>query len=657
MCKILEAQMKTVLGFLFLWSSISCSHLKMTMKKKHPLENKYTYKEISDSEYRKQGLIPLRDFFKKPEITQVRISPNGKYLAYLKPYKKRLNIYIKQVGMENSEKRLTSQTDRDILYFLWKEDDTLIFMRDFGGDENWQVFRVSAEGENEKSLTSVKGVQHRLVDDLEDVSKEEIIIISNQRDPKIFDAYRLNVKTGEMKLVAKNPGHFTGWMTDHEGKLRVAVSADGVNTAVYYRAEEDQPFQLIFQTNFKNTFHPIRFDFDNKNLYVRSNINRDKEVIQLFNPETKKVLKTVFSHPKVDAGSIIISKKRKKLLGIWYVDWKEEYKWLDARRAGIYKDLSNRLSDRVVTIISKNKEEDLFVVYAGSDRDPGAYYLYDVKSKKLDKIAETRPWLKSKDLAEMKPIQYQSRDGLTIHAYLTLPKGSSKNLPLIAHPHGGPFAVRDIWNYNPEVQFLANRGYAVLQMNFRGSGGYGKKFLTAGHKQWGRAMQDDITDGVNDLIKKGIVNKNKVCIYGASYGGYAVLAGVAFTPDLYVCGVNYVGVSNLFTLLETIPPYWEPYREMIHEDTGHPVKDKEMLTKVSPVFHADKIKAPLFVVHGANDPRVKKSEADQIVSSLFNRGIEPLYMVKYDEGHGFRKEENQIEFYTVMEQFLKKHLK
>ena len=627
------------------------------MTKKHPLENKYTYKKISDKEYRKRGLIPLQNFFTNPEIAQVRISPNGKYLAYLKPYKRRLNIYVRAIGIENSEKRLTSQTDRDIYWFFWKEDDTLIFMRDFEGDENQQVFRVSAKGENEKSLTPFKGVKHRIIDDLEDVSKEEIIISSNQRDLKIFDAYRLNIRTGQMKLIAQNPGHFTGWMADHKGQLRVAIAADGVNQAVYYRKTEDQKFELLLQTNFKNTFYPLMFDFNDKNLYVRSNLNRDKTAIQLFNPETKKVLKTVFSHPRVDVGSIIVSKKRKKLLGVWYVDWKTEYKWMDAKRAGIYKNLSKQLLDREITIVSKNKEEDLFVVYAGSDRDPGAYYLYNVQNKKLDKIAEMKPWLKSEDLAEMKPVHYQSRDGLTIHAYLTLPKGSSgKNLSLVVNPHGGPFGPRDVWGYNSTAQFLANRGYAVLQMNFRGSGGYGKKFLTAGHKQWGLAMQDDITDGVNYLIKKGIANKDKVCIYGASYGGYATLAGVAFTPGLYACGVNYVGVSNLFTLIETIPPYWEPYRDMIYEEIGHPVKDKELLTRVSPVFHADKIKAPLFIVHGANDPRVKKAEADQIVSGLSNRGIQPLYMVKYNEGHGFSNEENQIEFYTLMEQFLKKHL-
>ena len=627
------------------------------MKEKHPLENKYTYKKLSDTDYHKQGLIPLQDFFKKSEIAKVRISPNGKYLAYLKPYKKRMNIHVRTIGVTNSEKRLTSQTDQDIASFFWKEDDTLIFGRDFDGDENIQFFRVSAEGKNERSLTPFKGVRHEIVDDLEDVSKEEILISSNKRDSKVFDVYRLNVKTGDIKLVAQNPGSFDLWKVDHKGQLRVATSLEGVNEVVYYRDTEKEEFKMIMKTHFIDSFYPLMFDFKNESLYVLSDLNRDTKALQLFNPKTKKVLKTIFFHPSRDVRDIIVSKKRKKLLGVSYIDWKQEYQWLDVMMSRIYKDLLKQFPNKEIHIVSKNKEEDLFVVYASSDRDAGIYYLYQVKTKKLDKIASLNPWLKAEDLAKMKPIKYQSRDGLTIHGYLTLPKGSSgKKLPLVVYPHGGPWATREVWGGAPIVQFLANRGYAVLQMNFRGSPSYGKKFWTSGFKQWGLAMQDDITDGVNHLIKKGIVNKDKVCIYGASYGGYATLAGVTFTPDLYACGVNYVGISNLFTFFETIPPYWEIEREMNYEMIGHPVKDKELLTKISPIFHVDKIKAPLFVVHGANDPRVKKAEADQIVSSLSERGIQPLYMVKYDEGHGFKKEENKIEFYTLMEQFLKKHL-
>ncbi len=456
-------------------------------------------------------------------------------------------------------------------------------------------------------------------------------------------------------MVVKNPGHFTGWMTDHNGKLRVAVGTDGVNRSVYYRDTEKDEFKEIFNSNFKTSFSPVIFHSDNKRLYVVSNVKRDKAILRLFDPKTGKI-STVFSHPEVSVGRIIRSRKDKKLLGVHYTTWKTHKKWFDSRWEKIDQDLKKKFPGKEVGVSSMNGNEDKFILTVGSDRVPISYYFYDLKRKKLKKIGDAKPWLKEKDLVEMKPIEYKSRDGLTIHGYLTLPKNSSgKNLPLVVNPHGGPW-MRDSWGYSSEAQFLANRGYAVLQMNFRGSVGYGKKFWQAGFKQWGKAMQDDITDGVRYLIDKGIADKDRVCIYGVSYGGYAVLAGLAFTPDLYACGVDLVGVSNLFTFQKSIPPYWEPIRKMIYEMVGDPKKDKDLLRAVSPVFHADKIKTPLFVAHGANDPRVKKAEPDQIVSSLSKRGINPLYMVKYNEGHGFRLKENQMEFYGLMEKFLEEHL-
>ncbi len=256
----------------------------------------------------------------------------------------------------------------------------------------------------------------------------------------------------------------------------------------------------------------------------------------------------------------------------------------------------------------------------------------------------------------MKPITYRSRDGLTIHGYLTLPRGGGRNLPMVVNPHGGPWA-RDSWGYNPELQFLANRGYAILQVNFRGSTGYGRKFWEASFKQWGRTMQDDVSDGVAYAIKEGVADRKRVAIYGASYGGYATLAGLAFTPELYACGVDYVGVSNLFTFMKTIPPYWKPMLDMLHEMVGDPEQDKELLAAVSPVLHADKIRAPLFIAQGAKDPRVNKDESDQMVAALKKRGIDVEYMVKENEGHGFHNEENRFEFYEAMERFLDKHLR
>ena len=601
--------------------------------------------------------IPLENFFKNPEITQVRISPNGKYLAYLKPFQNRLNVHVKSVDGKEPERRLTNQTDRDIAAFFWKEDDTLLFQRDFGGDENFHFFRISAKGEGEKDLTPYEETQTGLISNLDNISKEHILIKTNERDKRIFDAYRLNVKTGETQMIAKNPGHFTSWLADHEGKLRLAGATDGANTSLYYREEEQKEFEKVFTTNFKNEMNPLLFTFDNKNIYVFSNLNTDKTALEIFDPRRKQITSTLFKHPEVDMWGLSYSKKRKVLIYASYVTWKQQFHFFDPETEQIFKDIQSQIPNEEIIVTSKNRGEDLWVLRAYSDRNPGTYYLYDVNNKKLRTIAEEKPWLNQEELAEIKPISYKARDGLVIHGYLTLPKNyiEGKRCPIVVHPHGGPWA-RDIWFYNSEVQFLANRGYGVLQMNFRGSTGYGKKFWTAGFKQWGKKMQDDVSDGVKYLIEEGIADKEKIGIYGGSYGGYVVLAGLCFTPDLYACGVDYVGVSNMFTTLADIPPYWEPYREMMYEMDGHPEKDKELLESVSPVFHADKIKAPLFVAQGAKDPRVKKAESDQIVTALRKRGVDVFYMVKENEGHGFRNEENKLEFYGEMEKFLAQYL-
>ena len=365
----------------------------------------------------------------------------------------------------------------------------------------------------------------------------------------------------------------------------------------------------------------------------------------------------MFSHPEVDVSALSYSKKRKVLTTATYTTWKTQWHFFDSKSEQIFKDLQSRFLDKEISFVSQNREEDLVIVLVHSDRNPGIFYLYNIKTKELKEIANPRPWLKEELMSYDKPIQYTARDGLTIHGYLTLPKGSSeKNLPVIVNPHGGPW-IRNIYGYNPEGQFLASRGYAVFQMNFRGSTGYGKKFWMAGFKQWGKKMQDDITDGVQYLIDQGIADKKRIAIYGGSYGGYAVLAGLAFTPDLYACGVDYVGISNLFTLLKSIPPYWKPHLQKMYEQIGHPKKDQQLLREASPLFHVDNIKAPLFVVQGANDPRVKKKESDQIVKALEERGVKVPYLVKDNEGHGFRNEENRMEFYRLMEAFLEDCLK
>jgi dipeptidyl aminopeptidase/acylaminoacyl peptidase len=599
--------------------------------------------------------IPLKDFFKNPEKTGYKISPDGNYISFLAPFENRLNIFVQETGTENI-KRITSVTKRDIAGHIWGNNNRLIYLNDNKGDENFHLYAIDKDGANLKELTPFDGVRVSIVDELEDI-ENEILIEMNKRDSQVFDAFRLNVVTGEMKSAAENPGNISRWITDHEGQIRAASTSDGVNTSLLYRESEDVPFRTILTTSFKETLSPLFFTFDNKNIYAASNIGRDKTAIVKFAFDSVKETEVLFEHPEVDVYDLHYSKKRKVLTYITFTAWKQERHVLDEEIGKVFKTVDKELAGYEAIISDMNKNEDKILIRSYSDRSFGAFYLYDVNTNSLSKLSDINPWMDEKEMAAIKPIKYTSRDGLEINGYLTLPKGvEPKNLPVVVNPHGGPWA-RDNWTYNPEVQFFANRGYAVLQMNFRGSTGYGKKFLELSYKQWGRSMQDDITDGVKWLIDQGMADPKRIAIYGGSYGGYATLAGLAFTPELYACGVDYVGVSNLFTFMKSIPEYWKPMLEMMYEMVGNPEKDKELLKEASPVFHVDKIKAPLFVVQGRMDPRVNINESDQMVSALKERGVEVPYMVKDNEGHGFANQENKFDFYEAMEKFLADHLK
>lgn len=603
----------------------------------------------------KAPVIPMEDFFRNPEKTAFRLSPNGEYFSYLAPWEKRLNVFVQKVGADSAV-RITAEMDRDIAGYLWKGNNRVVFLKDTGGDENFQLFGVNIDGTELKGLTVFDKVRTQIIDDLED-QEGEVIVGLNRRNPEAFDPFRLNVNTGEMTQLAENPGNIVGWMTDHEGKLRVAFITDGVNQTILFRESEQDTFTSVLTTSFKETVSPFLFTFDNKMLYTASNLGRDKTALVVFDPATGKEKEILFETQEADIEGIEYSKKDKKLWSVTWTTDKEKDHFFEPDAEAMKKTIQVELPGYQVAIGSHNKAEDKFMVRTYSDKSRGAYYLYDKASKELTKLADLSPWLNEEHLCDMKPITYESRDGLTIHGYLTLPIGyDPKNLPVVINPHGGPWA-RDYWGFNPEVQFLANNGYAVLQMNFRGSTGFGKEFWQSSFKQWGRTMQDDISDGVKWLVDQGIADPKRVAIYGGSYGGYATLAGLTLTPDLYAAGVDYVGVSNMFTFMNTIPPYWEPLRDMFYEMVGNPVTDSLMLAEVSPVNLVDKIKAPLFVAQGANDPRVNKDESDQIVKALQERGIDVEYMLKDNEGHGFHNEENRFDFYRAMLAFLDKHLK
>ena len=607
-----------------------------------------------------QTQIPLEDFFKNPEKIDYQVSPDGTYFSFMAPYENRLNLFVQKIGSDTTI-RITSETERDITASMWAGNNRILFIKDTGGDENYQLYGVNIDGSDLKSYTNFPNVRTTIIDPLRKIDSL-VIIGMNKRNPQVFDPYRLNLNTGELTLLAENPGNIQGWMTDHDGKLRVANAiVDGVNNQILYRETEDQPFQPVLTTNFKETVSFAVFTPDNKMVYALTNIGRDKTALVLMDPKTCEEKEVLYMNDKYDISDLNYSEKKNRLTVVACEGHKDMIRhYFDKEEEEIRKKLEAQLPGYNVGVTSMSKDENIRMIYAGNDRTYGTYYLYNVKENKLTKVADIAPWIKEEEMCAMNPITYTSRDGLTIEGYLTLPKGytmeNAKNLPVVVNPHGGPW-IRDSWGYNPEVQFLASRGYAVLQMNFRASTGYGRKFTELGYKQWGQTMQNDITDGVKWLIKEGIADPKRVAIYGASYGGYATLAGVTFTPDLYACAVDYVGVSNLLSFMNTIPPYWKPLLDMMHEMIGDPETDKEMMEKYSPVFHVDQIKAPLFIAQGANDPRVNKAESDQMVEALKKRGVEVEYMVKENEGHGFYNEENKFDFYRAMENFLDKHLK
>ena len=605
--------------------------------------------------------IPLEDFFRNSEQTAFQLSPNGKHISFMAPYADRMNVFVREVAdTKSAAHRLTSETARSVAGYMWADNGRILFMKDTDGDENYQLYGVNADGSDLRAYTAFPGVRTTFIDDLEE-QPGYVLIGLNRRNPEVFDPYRLNLETGELTLLAENPGNYQGWMTDHQGRLRSATAiVDGVNTQVLYRDTEDEPFRPVLTTNFREGVSFMEFTPDDREVYAATNLGRDKMVLVRMNPSTCEELELLYADERYDISSISYSRRRKKLLSVYCTGHKEPIRhYFDEEERLFRERVQAHFPNQRLGIADSDKAEEHYLIYVGGDRTRGAYWFYDAKADTVTHLADLAPWLKEEDMNAMLPVNYVTRDGLEIEAYLTLPNGlnleDARSLPIVVNPHGGPWA-RDCWGFSSEVQFLANRGYAVFQMNFRGSTGYGRRFLEASYKQWGLKMQDDITDGVNWLVAQGVADARRVAIYGGSYGGYAVLAGLTLTPELYACGVDYVGVSNLFTFMKTIPPYWRPMLEMMYEQVGNPETDKEQLAATSPALHADRIVAPLFIAQGAKDPRVNKAESDQMVEALRERGVEVEYMVKDNEGHGFANQENRFDFYRAMERFLAAHL-
>lgn len=593
--------------------------------------------------------IPRELFFGNPERTAPKLSPDGKRLAYLAPDEGVLNIWEGPVG--GPAKPATKDRRRGIRTYFWGEDGSLLYVQDKDGDENWRLYKAAPGGAVD--LTPFDGVQAQIVA-TDPKFPDRIVVALNQRDPKVHDAFTLSLSTGKLELQEENPGDVTGWLADAELRVRAAKAArpDGGSEL---RIKDGGAWKTFMVWGPEDAGGAHGFTPDGSGLYVESSHESDTTRIYEMSLDGKKK-KVIAAHDGADAAGVLVHPTDYHLEAVAFEAERLEWKILDSNLEADFKAVAG-LAPGDFSIVSRDDADTTWILLFNSDVKPPSYYSFDRRSRAGRFIFSTRPKLEGKALSPMKPVRFSARDGLTIHAYLTTPAGlPAKSLPLVLNVHGGPW-VRDGWGYHPEAQWLANQGYAVLQVNYRGSNGYGKKFLHAGDREWGAKMQDDLTDAVNWAVKEGVADPKRVAIYGGSYGGYAALAGACFTPKVYRCAVDIVGPSNLETLIRSIPPYWAPLKRIFDLRVGDVDKEPDFLRSRSPFFHADKIEIPLLIAQGANDPRVKRAESEMIVDALTKKGKPPEYLCFEDEGHGFARPENRLKFYERAEAFLARHLK
>ncbi len=610
----------------------------------------------------------VSDYFQRPKASSFQLSPDGKHLSYMeKDAEAKNHVYVKEIAT-GKVTRVIEEKEEPVKGYGWINDERLVFFMDKGGNENFHIYATNIDGSNTLDLTPFEDVKAMIQNILKE-QKDYIIILMNKDNKQVFEPYKLNVVNGDLTKLYENKdvaNPIQGYDFDKDGNLRAySKLVNGIEQELYYKDLETGAFNLLKKTNWDDAFSIIAFNYASSNpneAYVATNLDSDKARIVLYDLKKDRKIKEVFSNPDYDAASIGISRKRNYEVDYYAYNGEKSviipvsdlYKEIDA---GIKKNFPGK----EYGVVDYDDNEETFLIVLQSDKLYGSYYQYDAKTKQFSLLYDLMPQLKEEDMAEMRPITFKSRDGLTLHGYITLPKIAlaGKKVPLVVNPHGGPQGVRDSWGFNPEAQLFASRGYATLQVNFRISGGYGKEFLRAGFKQIGRKVMDDVEDGVKYVIEQGWVDKDKMAIYGGSHGGYATLMGLVKTPDLYACGVDYVGVSNIETFFTSFPEYWKPLTAMVKAiwyDLDNE-EEAKIAKEVSPVYQTDKITKPVLVVQGANDPRVNINESDQIVTALRAKGLYVPYMVKYNEGHGFYREENRMDFYRTMLGFLAKYLK
>jgi dipeptidyl aminopeptidase/acylaminoacyl peptidase len=613
---------------------------------------------------KKTGLIPREVLFGNPDRAGAQISPDGKHLSYLAPVKGVLNVWVGPVNNPGAAKAVTRDKKRGIRTYFWAFDNQhILYLQDSDGDENYHIYSVNLEGGKAQDLTPLKKVRA----EIQEVSHRfpnEILVGLNDRDKRFHDIYRLNIQSGEKKLLQKNEG-FVGFLTDEDFKVRFGLKFSpkgGMVVAEPAGEDKWKDFLTIPSEDFFTT-RPIGFNEKGDAMYMVDSRGRDTAALAVIDLKTGKE-KVLASNDKADAGSVIFHPTKRTAQAVAFTYLRREWKALDK---SVTADLARlrKVTDGDFGIVSQSLDNGKWVVGYTMDNGPVRYYLYDRASGKATFLFTSRKDLEGLPLQKMHPVVIPTRDDMNLVCYLTLPPGSDKAgngipdrpQPMVLDVHGGPWG-RDNWGYNSEHQFLANRGYAVLSVNYRGSTGFGKKFINAANREWAGKMHDDLIDAVDWAIGKKIARADKVCIMGGSYGGYATLVGLTFTPEKFACGVDIVGPSSLKTLIKNIPPYWFPLLPLLKERVGDYGTEEGMkfLLERSPLSHVAKIKRPLLIGQGANDPRVNQVESDQIVKAMKEKNIPVTYVLFPDEGHGFARPENRLAFYAVTEAFLARNL-
>ncbi|MBD1929175.1 S9 family peptidase [Trichocoleus sp. FACHB-90] len=600
-------------------------------------------------------LIPREILFGNPERTSPRLSPDGKYLAYIAPDTQNvLQVWLRTIG-EEGDRQLTADKKRGIRIFFWTYNaDQLIYMQDSDGDENFHLYLVNIHSNIVRDLTPFQGVKAQPVD-FDHNFPDQILVGMNLKDPQKFDVYRVNLNNGAVELDSENPGNIVSWTADAEFQIRAATAAtpDG-GSDLLFRETTQGNWDTLRHWGPDDEGGAVSFSADNKTLYIEGSHDANAARLLALDLATREE-KVIAEDSEYDVGGIVIQPTTRVIQAVSFYKDKQEWRVLDESIAADFKAIA-QVRPGEFSISSRDLADKNWLVAYLTDDGPVYYYVYNRETKTSTFLFSNKPKLEGLQLASMQPVSFEARDGLTIHSYLTTPVGiSAKNLPTVLLVHGGPWA-RDTWGYDPQAQWLANRGYAVLQVNFRGSTGYGKAFVNAGNREWAGKMHDDLIDAVNWLVQQGISDPQKIAIMGGSYGGYATLVGLTFTPDVFACGVDIVGPSNLITLMQSIPPYWEPLKANFYHRVGNLETEEEFLKTRSPLFFVDRIEKPLLIGQGANDPRVKEAESEQIVKAMQQAGKPVEYALYPDEGHGFARPENRLHFYAIAEEFLAKYL-